>query len=48
MILRDEDEKLALKMCEALDDQKLKQKTAKMLARSEPRLPREFFWTTGA
>lgn len=48
MIVRDEDKQLALEMYQALDDQKLKKKTAKMLTLPERRLPRSFFWTTDA
>jgi hypothetical protein len=45
MIVRGEDEQLAREMYDALDDQKLKRKIAKMLALSECCRPRTFFWT---
>jgi hypothetical protein len=48
MIVRGEDEQLALEIVNALDDLKLKKKIEKTLTISEPRLPRQFFWTTDA
>jgi hypothetical protein len=46
MIVRGEDEKLALEITNSIDDQKLKGKIERIWAASEPRLPRRFFWTT--
>jgi hypothetical protein len=46
MIVRGEDEKLALDITNSIDNQKLKGKIERIWAASEPRLPRRFFWTT--
>jgi hypothetical protein len=46
MIVRGEDEKLALEITNSIDDQKLKGKIERTWAASEPRLPRPFFWAT--
>jgi hypothetical protein len=48
MIVRGEDEKLALEITNSLDDPKLKSKIERTWAKSEPALPRPFFWTTNA
>ena len=40
-----EDRLLALEVLNDLDDAKLKKKIEKLLATSEPSVPREFFWT---
>jgi hypothetical protein len=46
LIVWGEDEGLALEIISALDDEKLKKKIEKLLATSEPGVPRAFFWTT--
>ena len=43
-----EDKPLAQEILSALDDVKLKKKVEKLLATSEPVVPRAFFWTTAA
>ena len=48
LIVRGEDEELALEIKNSLDDQKLKGKIERMWATAESRLPRQFFWTTAA
>ena len=48
MIVRGEDEPLALEIYNALDDEKLKKKLTKMWAVSERHLPRKFFWRDDA
>jgi|SRR5215510_1533014 len=48
MIVRGEDEALALEIMNSVDDPKLKKKIERTWATSEPGLPRPFFWTTGA
>jgi len=46
LIVWAEDESLAQEVVIALDDVKLKKKIEKLLATSERRVPRPFFWTT--
>ena len=46
MLVRGEDEELALEMMNSVADAKLKSKIERTWARSEPLLPRPFFWTT--
>ena len=48
LIVREEDEALALELKNSLDDQKLKGKTERMWATADSHAPREFFWTTDA
>lgn len=48
LIVREEDEELALEITKSLDDQKLKAKVERMLSSAQSHLPRRFFWTTGA
>jgi hypothetical protein len=48
LIVRNEDEQLALEMTNGLDDLKLKKKIEKLLLRSTVHKPRPFFWTTAA
>ena len=43
-----EDKSLAQEILRALEDVKLKKKVEKLLATSEPVVPRAFFWTTAA
>ena len=43
-----EDKSLAQEILRVLDDVKLKKKVEKLLATSEPVVPRAFFWTTAA
>jgi hypothetical protein len=46
MIVRGEDEELALEITNSVDDPKLKRKIERTWATSEPLPPRRFFWTT--
>jgi hypothetical protein len=46
MIVRAEDEALALEIMNSVDDLKLKRKMERTWATSDPGLPRPFFWTT--
>jgi hypothetical protein len=48
LIVWGEDKPLAQEILNALDDVKLKKKVEKLLATSEPGVPRAFFWTTAA
>jgi hypothetical protein len=48
MIVRGEDEALALEIMNSVVDEKLKRKMERTWATSEPHLPRPFFWITGA
>src|SRR6185503_11744680 len=48
MIVRADDEQLALEMYNALDDEKLKKQVTKMWSNSDPHSPRSFFWTADA
>jgi hypothetical protein len=46
MIVRGEDEALALEIMNSVDDPKLKRKIERTWVTSDPDLPRPFFWTT--
>jgi len=48
MIVRGEDEKLALEIMNSVSDPKLKKKIEREWTRSEPWPPRPFFWTTNS
>lgn len=48
MIVRGEDEALALEITNSVDNLKLKRKIERTWATSEPAFPRRFFWTTDA
>ena len=48
MIVRADDEQLALEMYNALDDEKLKKQVTKMWSNSDRHSPRSFFWTVDA
>jgi len=48
LMIWNEDQPLAQEILSALDDVKLKKKVEKLLATSEPVVPRAFFWTTAA
>jgi len=48
MIVRGDDEQLALEMYNALDDEKLKKQVTNMWSNPDPHSTRSFFWTVDA